>query len=323
MTPDFVKVVLEQTPNFVEVVLEPTPNFVEVVLEPTPNCVEVVLEPTPNCVEVVLEPTPNFVEVDVAIDWKARAKFFERSLDALMDLQTMFTGVPVDWKETLQSAEAMTSLAPGEFSIMDQIKEAVSTLTVKTDTLMTRCDTLDISVYQLKGALEVAEAFAKALGEALSQSEARYNALAEAMAQGEARNNALAEAMAHGEARYNAVAMTLAETERSNEELATNSAILRAQIWDQRRIISENHSGNYSEVQKENASLLAKLEGARHALRKTGPFGGEERALLIKTLGKLRYEKSVLEEHFELVRTENARLSVIVHDYATAKEEKP
>ena len=253
---------------------------------------------------------------DEDIDWKARAKFFERSLDTFMDMQTMFTGVPVDWKQAMLCYEAFPTLS-------ERLHTGVSSLAVQTENLIVRCDALDLSVDVLKCSLEMNMARANA-------NEARADSLAEALAkteahakEGEARANSLAEALAQGEARYTELAAALAEAERSNEEIASSNAILRAKVWDQRRIMSENHSGNFSEVQQENASLLMKLDNARQALAKTGAYGGEERPQLIKALGKLRHEKAVLEEQLELVRKENSRLAVIVHDYAVKEKQQP
>jgi hypothetical protein len=185
-------------------------------------------------------------------------------------------------------------------------------------------------VDDLKSRLRQAEARANAnetignsLAKTLAETEARAKTLAEALAESEASSDSLVQALAQGEARYNSLMATLAEAERSHEELASSNAILRAKIWDQRRIMSENHSGNYSEVQQENARLLMKLDNARHALAKTGAYGGEERPQLIKALAKLRHEKAVLEEQLGLVRAENSRLAVIVHDYATKEKQQP
>jgi chromosome segregation ATPase len=214
-------------------------------------------------------------------------------------------------------------------TLSERLDGGMSALGIRTDELIARCDALDIRVDSVMGELGEANARSSALEAALLDAKTRANDLEAALVKAETRANDLAAALVEGETRaneaetrVNELQLTLAESERSNEELATSNAILRAQVWDQRRIISENHSGKFTEVQQENASLLMKLESARNALRKTGSFGGEERAQLIKALGKLRHEKAVLEEQCELVRLENSRLAVIVHDYVVKEEQQ-
>ena len=327
MTPNFVKAVLDQNAGgsklcgaagFLNVVSSSSPNSKKDSADEVVSPVGAVISSSDELSPFEAVFTSDGEECDESLDtsstnWKARAKFFERLLEGMMELQHVFTGVPVDWKETLMTVEALLS-NPAPCDCLTGLQANYDELTA-----ITQC--LEASVDRLKADLSEAKSESNDLKAALEETKTRHNELAAQFAMTHSRAAETEEELAELKEELADAKNALLESERSNDELATSNAILRAKLWDQRRIMSENRSGSYSELEQENASLLMKLEDARNTLRKTGPFGGEERAVLIRTINKLRAEKALLDEQFETVRIENSRLAVIVHDYAVKENE--